>query len=305
MKLFKGFTTKNYADQGKAFLNAYWGDCGESAEKVWNIVNKFVELDLDKAENGCDLDEFNAHRVLEFFGETKTVKEMREELLKADLDFNKRLAVIEYCLWSNGKTVSEFVKRPQGESDAIKKAQEMLNQVLVALEDAKAKAAIAKEKLAEAVSCEKQAKADLEEQKAALAEVQQLEDAYNKKTESLKAKTETGGVVTRNRAKNELAQHLAEDPLPLRTAKISNEAATRKAEKSTAAAVAARESAEAAKKEADDAVATMQQKMAEAQAALDDAKKTGCGQGNIWWIERQLTEAKKYMPMSKGGISKK
>ena len=44
--------------------------------------------------------------------------------------------------------------------------------------------------------------------------------AYDDRTESLKAKSETGGLVSRNQAKNELAQHLAgivpfDDPIAM------------------------------------------------------------------------------------------
>jgi len=37
--------------------------------------------------------------------------------------------------------------------------------------------------------------------------------------------------VQRNKAKNELAQHLSSDPLPLRRAKITQEAAVKKADR--------------------------------------------------------------------------
>jgi len=71
------------------------------------------------------------------------------------------------------------------------------------------------------------------EQRAALEEVQAQERARDAKTEELKRKSEDEslGLVARQRAKNELAQHLAEDPLPLRKSKITLEAATKKAEK--------------------------------------------------------------------------
>ena len=55
---------------------------------------------------------------------------------------------------------------------------------------------------------------------AALAEVRAQEDAYNARTADLTKRSEEGGVVSRGKAKNELAQHLAEDPLPLRRAKV-------------------------------------------------------------------------------------
>jgi hypothetical protein len=44
--------------------------------------------------------------------------------------------------------------------------------------------------------------------KKALGDLKAQEDAYKNKTETLKQKSETGGVVSRNRAKAELAQHL-------------------------------------------------------------------------------------------------
>jgi len=262
---FKEWTSKNYAEQAQGFLNAYWEECQGQAEDIWKWHGKFVELDLDKGEEGSDLDEFNAHRFLESIGETKTVKQMREEITQADLDFNKRMALLEYCLWKNGKKVGEFVKRPQGGNvEEIKRCQEMVQQAQKALQAASA------------------AEADL---KKALDELKAQEKAYNDKTESLKKKSEQGGVVQKNKAKAELAQHLAEDPLPLSRAKITTEAATKKAEK--------------ARKAADD-------KVKEAEAALDAAKqKGGGGEGSIWWAERQLTEAKKYKPLSKGGIARK
>ena len=68
-----------------------------------------------------------------------------------------------------------------------------------------------------------------QELEAALAELKAQEDAYAARTAELKAKSEGGGVAAL-RAKNELAQHLSEDPLPLRRAKINQEAAVRKAE---------------------------------------------------------------------------
>lgn len=66
---------------------------------------------------------------------------------------------------------------------------------------------------------------------AALRDVKSQEEARDARTAELKRKSQEGGVVQQNKAKNELAQHLAEDPLPLRKAKITLEAALKKAEK--------------------------------------------------------------------------
>ena len=108
---------------------------------------------------------------------------------------------------------------------------------------------------------------------AAVAELKAQQDAYDKRTEELKAKSEGGGVAAL-RAKNELAQHLGEgndlstlcsghlvqwpscavtncltsaDPLPLRRAKITQEAALKKAEKLRAPFEAATKQAEEAR----------------------------------------------------------
>ena len=75
--------------------------------------------------------------------------------------------------------------------------------------------------------------------------------------------------------------------------------------------VAAREAAENARREADaardaaeKALEETQQRFKEAEEYLEE-KKNAIGHGQMWWIERELHEAKKYMPLSKGGIARK
>eukprot|EP01090_Pellita_catalonica_P016162 TRINITY_DN4562_c0_g1_i1.p3 TRINITY_DN4562_c0_g1~~TRINITY_DN4562_c0_g1_i1.p3 ORF type:complete len:264 (-),score=78.49 TRINITY_DN4562_c0_g1_i1:1135-1926(-) len=256
---FKGFTTRSYGDQGRAFLNAFWEEHEKDAEKIWTWAIKFAELDLDKKEEGCDLDEFNSHRFLESLKETKTVRQMRQEIREADMDFNKRLALLEYCLWKFKIKVGDFVERPQGgNEEEIMRCQAMVKAAQEAL---------------------KQCQADERALKAALKALHAEEAAFNAKKEDLERKSQSGGMVSRNRAKNELAQHLGSDPLPLRRAKITTTAATKKAERSVANAF---------------------EKMAEAEAALAAAKlQDGVGQGNIWWMERDLAEARRFLPQRK------
>jgi len=279
---FKEFTNRAYADQAKAFLNAYWYQHEGEAENLWKWYNKFVELDLEKGKEGKDLDEFNAHRFLEWLGETKTIKEMREQITQADLDFNKRLALVEYALWKFNHKVEEFVKKPQGDSKEVQKLQDLLNKIQVDLEEAQKKAEEASNKEQVAKKAEAELKSELDNLKA-------QEDAYKKKTEELTKRSEEGGVVSRNKAKAELAQHLAADPLPLSRAKITTEAATKKAQK-------ARQEAEESRKKADDAVDKLAAQFKDAEEKLAEAKSNGVAEGNIWWMERELAEKKKYMP---------
>ena len=225
-----------------------------------------------------------------FAGETKRVVELRDQLREIDLDFNKRMALIEFLLFNFKFGVADFVKRPQGDnSEELRKAQEMLQEVQRALDQALAKAAEAKTQAHAAKVAE-------EEQRAALAEVQAQEAAREARTQELTTKGEDMnlGVVARNKAKNELAQHLAEDPLPLRKAKITLEAATKKAEK-------ARVAADAASAAADAAVVEAENSAAKAQAYLDEvaARSGSGGKGALWWLQRELDEKKKYLPQRK------
>jgi F actin bundling C terminal len=189
--------------------------------------------------------------------------------------------------------------------EEIREATRLLEAAQTAATAAQEREGEARKAAAEAKQKEIAAQAAKEELEAALADLKAQEDAYNLKTETLTKKSEEGGVVTRNRAKNELAQHLAEDPLPLRRAKITMEAAVKKADRTRAAAAAARQASEEAAAAAETATQDALAKVAEAEAYLEDMKKKpGSAEGQMWWLERRIIEAKKYMPTSKGGIAK-
>jgi len=299
----------SYKGQAIWFLNAFWKDLQGEAEKLWTYVQKASEIDIEKREEGSGLDELNAHRLLEIFDETLTVREMRTQLRKVGAIEEKerpKLVPLAHLLLARYKSDwRKFVNASQGDSEELEKAQAQLDAVIAAFKESEARAEEAAAALKASQEAEAKAKEAQAEAAAALAEVQAQEAAYNAKTESLKKKSEEGGVVSRNRAKNELAQHLAEDPLPLRRAKITLEAANKRAEKATAAAEAARAESEKAKQAADEAVEAARKQVAEAEAYLEEvAANAGSGQGALWWIERELHEQKKYLPESKGGIKR-
>eukprot|EP00011_Vannellida_sp_DIVA3-517-6-12_P002206 CAMPEP_0114624070 /NCGR_PEP_ID=MMETSP0168-20121206/10580_1 /TAXON_ID=95228 ORGANISM="Vannella sp., Strain DIVA3 517/6/12" /NCGR_SAMPLE_ID=MMETSP0168 /ASSEMBLY_ACC=CAM_ASM_000044 /LENGTH=115 /DNA_ID=CAMNT_0001835339 /DNA_START=36 /DNA_END=379 /DNA_ORIENTATION=+ len=72
--------TRTYKEQAVWFLNAYWEKLGPHAEQLWAYVHKCNDLDGENHELGTGLDELNAHRLLEAFDETLTVRAMRAEL---------------------------------------------------------------------------------------------------------------------------------------------------------------------------------------------------------------------------------
>jgi len=297
--------SKPYKDQAVWFLNAYWRQYGErDSEKIWGYAHLMGELDTTRKMAGNGLDEFMAHHFLEKNDETLTVQKMREELRKVGIEKVKLVPLIHFLIFRYSVDWHWMVNAPQGNQEEIAKAQRMLDEVLVLLAEAQRKEDEARRDEAAAKRAADEAHAAKLELQAALDALKEQEDAKNRRTEELKRASEEGGLVQRNKAKNELAQHLGEDPLPLRRAKITTEAATKKAERTAAAAAEAAQRAEDARRAAEDAVEEAQRKVAEAEAYLEEVKSHPGGEGSIWWIDRELHEAKAYMPTAKGGYKK-
>jgi len=282
---FEKICTCKYQDQSKYFLNAFWPELSSKADQIYEVWQKFVELDKqqynalpegkkDEAwKEGSALDEFWSHKLLESIGKTLSVVQFRVEFKKIDANTDKRMGMVEYLLWEHGQSVKELLARPQGSGDnsAIAKAQALLDDVTKAFADAE------KRKM-ELIHAENELKAEL-------GKLKEQEDTYNAKTVELQKKSEGAGVAAM-KAKNELAQHQSEDPLPLRKAKLSTEAASKKAER--------------ARGVAELAVAECAKRLAEAEAFLAEliAKGGGPTLGTFFWMDRELKEKRKYMPQS-------
>lgn len=179
----------------------------------------FTELDKqagDKA-TGYALDEFWSHKFLEMLGETLTVIQLRERMRAIDLDFDKKMSVIEYLIFRYKLSVKSVCEAPQGGNpEELRQAEQKVDAAQKAVSEMLEKLEVAKKSKQEAERAEA-------ENRAALDELKKQEDIYNAKKAELEKKSKEGGVVSRNRASNELAQLLAEDPLPLRRAKINQE----------------------------------------------------------------------------------
>jgi len=268
-------SSKCFKDQAIWALNGFWEVMEKDAESVWNWCQTLCELHQDKHADGCDLDEFWSHKFLETLGETMTVIEMREKFRKIDADFNKRMSLLEYLMFRYNIEPHAMVTAPQGgDAEQIAKAQAMVESAQKAVDAMNA--ALAAAQAAE------------NENKAALDELRAQEKAFEDKKAALeKTKNDTSiGIVKRNSAANQLDQMLSEDPLPLRKAKINQAAAVKKCEKATKAAEAAVKNAET--------------KLQEALDFLQRAKQSGgVARGAIWWMEREITEKKKYLPASR------
>jgi len=288
-KEFERLTRQKYVDQAKWYLNGFWEKGAEKeAETIWNFTQGFIKFDEKKAA-GNELDEFWSHKFLESIGETLTVVELREKLKKIDMDMNGKVALLEFLAFFYGKTVKEVVDAPQGANAAvIREASEKLETVqnsLIAVQSALETQKVAEESL-------KKSEAEL---KVAVVDLKNQEEAYRKVIDTLEAKINDANVAAfqKSKASAELAQVNNEDPLPLRKAKITQEAALRKVEKGSKAAEAARISLE-------QKVAVTEKAAAEAEAFLDELKRQPANPyGAIWWMERELREAQKYLPKKK------
>jgi len=308
-EMLKALCSKTYKNQAIWFLNAFWHKLSDEAENFHKFTLKLASLDLQKGAEGCDLDEMNMHRFLEHFKEIMTVLEMRESLRSTGaISGNvKNFPVTYFYIFKYKVDWHVLVNASQGDNQKeVEEAQHKLNMVQEALKISETRSQEAKVAVREAESRETEAKAAQVELEAALKEVKSQEDAFNNKTADLQKKSSEGSVVSQNKAKNELAQHLASDPLPLRKAKITQEAAVKKADRATKAAADARASSIEAANKAEAAVEETQRKLEEAEAFLMEVKsKPGSAAGQIWWLERELHEARAYMPEKKGGYRKK
>jgi flagellar biosynthesis GTPase FlhF len=265
----KELIAKSHKDQAIWFLNAFWKSTGEKeAERIWKFVLKFNELDLQKGKEGNALDELNAHKFLESFKETMTVVDLRNKLRESGAipagAKPKEFPISHFLIARFGVNWHTLVNATQGDNaEEISKAQKLLTEAQAAIPEAQKRES---------------------ESKAAALEVQNQQRMYDAKTEELTKKTQEGNVVQQNKAKAELAAHLSQDPLPLSRAKITAEAAAKKAEK---------------------ALATAQARVDELEKYLKELQmRSGSAQGALWWIDRELHEAKAYLPEKKGGYKK-
>jgi len=289
LNLFGALASKTHKEQAIWFLNSMWEKgCGEAqAESLWKQVEMYNGLDLKKRADGCELDELNAHVFLEKLQETMTVKQLRDKL--REIGWEKRPMMFPITIYLILKYHADWhylVNASQGDNTAaVERAQKMLDEANAAVDEAirtaeaskkaaeaaRATEEAAKKAAAEAAARQAEAQEAKVEMERAVAEVKSQEDARDNKTKDLQKKSEEGGAVSRNKAKAELAGHLSEDPLPLRKAKITLEAADRKAAKTLKAATEAREKADAAAAAAEQARKEAEAAAQKAEAAREEA----------------------------------
>uniref|UniRef100_A0A7S4NWM0 Calcium-regulated actin-bundling protein C-terminal domain-containing protein n=1 Tax=Paramoeba aestuarina TaxID=180227 RepID=A0A7S4NWM0_9EUKA len=254
---FVDATKKVYVDQAKFFLNAFWNYVEEDAEKVWEWTHGFIKID-PKAEKGNELDEVHCARFMEKFDESMTAIARRELFQDIDITENKHVSLLEYCITK----YKSLVKTADGqEVDAA----EMVNQLM---------------EVKEVISPE------LDKAQKALDKVMAIIEALEAKKRDLTERSELPGIKGKM-AKNELAQLLSEDPTELNKALLTAEAALRRVKKKFGAKPGASSSSSSTP------TASAGEPASEG-GGLALPLNSGCTLGTIWWLDREMEEAKKY-----------
>lgn len=345
LTLLSEIRKKTYKDQAIWFLNSYKDSHKlDICEFVWKMHKKCVDIDELK-EYGCRLNnEVAAHRVLEHSGAPATNLDLRNFLVELNTDYTA-ISLVELLLFHFNVSWRHIVNAPacydtksiKNAQNALQKAKEKLENAMNAeiksrndaemAQRAEETAVYEKEQASKAAELfrSKEACFSLAKEKAeaALIFVTCQEEETKTKVKDLKsiALDDTKGIVKKNRAKAELAMIQNEDPLPLQTAKIQNEASVRKLKKASdsckiaaAAAEIAKPKAEMAKLAANEAKgkALGATKVAEAtiphaKTAFESLKKIvdelmqqrTLPRGILFYIDREVKETEKFLPKGK------
>jgi len=297
----------NYEKQAIWFTNGFYAEVKADMNKIYDWWKAFVELDKQgptkKGADGNELDQFWSAKFLEDNVKALTALQRKEALKVIDVDNNGCMSMVEFLAWQYKKQPSMVAAAPQGDNAAavaaaqkkMESVQKAMEEVRLAMENLKKQEA----RLAEEEKTLAKLKAELE---AAIAELKAQQEAYDTKLASLDAiaNDESASTVKKSKASNEAAQMRAEDPLPLRRAKITQEAALRKVEKQQKAVARQQEEVKAAFAAQEKRQVELEVEMQDAQKQLDVAKASGGGgKGALWWMQRGLFEADAYLPSKK------
>jgi len=178
-------------EQAESYLKAFISDLKGGFDDILKRAELFKTL----SGRHPDLDEQQSHLLFEKHHEALTIKKLRDSLRLMDLDNNKRLSFLEYCLYIDTRTVAKFfhgLANPPAGADS--------------------------ENLRKAI--------------AAWVEVMKKKQDRQDKVEQLKKDAALGGVKGKT-AQATLHQMESEDQLAAAKAEITTAAAKRKAEKET------------------------------------------------------------------------
>lgn len=302
---------KTYANQAKWFINTLWNEKFASdeaeREKIWVFTQNIIKLDKDNGAKGTGLTEIVAHIFLEKNTNSQTWTEFRDKMREIGFE-HKLVSLLNFFIFNYQLDFHKLVNTVSGlDEDAemkIAQAQEKLDEAqaaLAACEKAADEAAKSAAEAAKALGEQKEAEAEV---KAGLEAIEAEEAKKAAQLAKLKAQSEDESlsVVKKGKAFQEFKKLEGEDPLPLREAKIKQGAKVRKMKKATKTCQKAEQKAADAKAAAEAAAAEARASLSRAEEFLEEVKAScsgGTNDGVLWFMDRELAEARKFLPKGK------
>eukprot|EP01083_Nonionella_stella_P082328 227226_1 len=138
---FKDVTDKNYRAQAIFFLNAYWDECEEDAEKIRFYLQLIQDIDEEKGADGTHVKDYSG-----FLRKSKsnlTAVTFKTKMRGVDLDYNNQLALAEFLIFNYEKQIPEMLSKSdkQEVSPVVQKAQKAVLDVQAEVAALKAKEA--------------------------------------------------------------------------------------------------------------------------------------------------------------------
>jgi hypothetical protein len=130
-------TLMNPDQQCVEFLRAFvaeFAGCFQDVLALCEEFKKYLSTNKDGVLNS-EMEEDKMHLFLERRGETMTVHDLREQIKEMDLDRNRKISFIEYCLFKYKKTVANlFEEHPENFAALIRKLEEAIEAFKAELE---------------------------------------------------------------------------------------------------------------------------------------------------------------------------
>lgn len=125
---FKTITQTGVPAQTKYFLREFVGEFSGKFDDVLSLSEEFMVAAGGGARDSVqELDEQQAHIFLEQHDAAMTVKDMRDALKAIDIDMNKKVAFIEYMMFTYKKSLADlFAEKPGNLAHLIQALEEAI-----------------------------------------------------------------------------------------------------------------------------------------------------------------------------------
>lgn len=307
------FSTKcllPYADQAKWWLDCFWEDgASKNAEDIYDLANLISRFDDKRGACGCELEMLEALKFLEKTRHSTTRQQLRNHMgkLRSDAHSTCGMALLEFLLHMYpGFSPVVLATRPPWDPDMILKEKDAAAK-LAMLQGELGALALKMEELSMSSREQKEEEDHLSEIEASFkSAVAAIENeralVQNKKTSlEMKANDASVSTVTRSKAFAELQQLIAEDPMPVQKAVATQKAQLKLVTRKKAQVLAKAKMTSEHQEQVDEAEKQLESQIQDTAKTVSYLGQQGAvNKGTVWWMERQLADARKYASPKSG-----